>query len=209
MNQKLCHAISVDEIRDNDNSTLMDWLQKEAQKYHLQYLLAHAEDGVIWGHFNEDCQLITAESVFCKNTFNVDLPKLRLLTLQQCRIFGENGEILLWKSQEKWKAQFIKDNPSIEHIHEEQILWGTQKEKGKNKEDGEKNGFTLLSDGSQELKHAVPLTGLSNYFSPEKNKLYRPARLVINHYIKYDEKTGIARIFLSRLVSLKKVKAGA
>jgi CRISPR-associated protein (TIGR03984 family) len=206
MNQELCQTISVDEINDNDNSTLIDWLQKQAQTYHLQYLLAHAEDGVIWGRFNENYQPIAAESVFCQKKFNIDLPKLRLLTLQQCRIFGENGEILLWKSQKKWQARLIKDNRSIEHIHEEQILWGTQIEKGKNGEEGEQNGFTLLSDGSQGLKHAVPLTGFNNFIQ-DKKKLYRPVRLVINHYIKYNEETGIARIFLSRLVTLK-AKAG-
>ncbi|AFZ28132.1 CRISPR-associated protein, TIGR03984 family [Cylindrospermum stagnale PCC 7417] len=210
MNQKLCQTISVDEIRDDDQSTLINWLQKEAKEYQFKYLLAYAEDGIIWGHFDEDenYKIITADIVFHKNNFAVDFANLRLLTLQQCRIFGENGEILLWKSHKNWQARLIKDNPSIEYIHEEQILWGTQIEKGKNGEDGEKHGFTLLSDGSQGLKHAVPLTSLSSYFSPtDKKKLYRPVRLVINHYIKYDDETGIARIFLSRLVSLK-AKAG-
>ncbi|MFM6007395.1 MAG: CRISPR-associated protein Csx19, partial [Sphaerospermopsis kisseleviana] len=99
-----------------------------------------------------------------------------------------------------WKSRIIKDDSSIEHIPEKQILWGTQIEKGKNGENGEQNGFTLLSDGSQGLKHAVPITDLSNYFS--KDKPYRPVRLNVKHYIKYDEETGIGRIFLSRLISL-------
>jgi CRISPR-associated protein (TIGR03984 family) len=202
MNQNLYENISFNEVISDDIS-LINWLRQMANQYHLKYLLAHAEDGVIWGRFNENNELITADSVFSPDIFDIDLPKLRLLTLQQCRIFGENGEILLWKTNKKWKARIIKDDSSVEHIPEKQILWGTQIEKGKNGENGEQNGFTLLSDGSQGLKHAVPITDLSNYFSDDKTKLYRPVRLNVKHYIKYDEETGIGRIFLSRLVSLK------
>lgn len=72
---------------------------------------------------------------------------------------------------------------------EKQILWGTQPE-------GEKNGFTLVSDGSQCLKHAVPLIGITF-----KGKDYRPLRLKVRHYIDYDNE-GVARIYLSRLVDL-------
>jgi CRISPR-associated protein (TIGR03984 family) len=88
----------------------------------------------------------------------------------------------------------------LELIEECQILWGTQKEKGKQGEDGERNGFTLVSDGSQGLKHAVPLTNIP--FSQDKNNLYRPIRLVVHHYIDYDH-SGVARIYLSRLVDLR------
>lgn len=201
MNQNLYENISLNEVISDDIS-LINWLQQMANQYHLKYFLAHAEDGVIWGRFNESYHLITADSVFSPEIFNIHLPKLRLLTLQQCRIFGETAEILLWKAQKTWKARIIKDDSSVEHIPEKQILWGTQVEKGKNAENGEQNGFTLLSDGSQGLKHAVPITGLSNYFSEDKTQLYRPVRLNVKHYIKYDEETGIGRIFLSRLVSL-------
>jgi CRISPR-associated protein (TIGR03984 family) len=192
MSQELCQVISVDTIKENDDKTLINWLQIQAKEYQLKYLLAHAEDGVIWGQFDDSYQLITVDEIFQ----TVNFPKLRLLTLQQCRIFGDLGEVLLWKNYTEWKARVVTDNTSVEFIEEEQILWGTQQEK-------EINGFTLLSDGSQELKHAVPLTGLSNYFSANKKKLYRPVRMLVKHYIKYDDETGLARIFISRLVSLK------
>jgi CRISPR-associated protein (TIGR03984 family) len=203
MSQELCQVISVDTIKENDDKTLINWLQIQAKQYQLKYLLAHGEDGVIWGHFNDNYQLLTADTIFDKDIFNIDLPKLRLLTLQQCRVFGDLGEVLLWKIDKNWQARIIQENSSIEHISEEQILWGTQKEKGKNGEDGEKDGFTLLSNGSQGLKHAVPLAGFSNYFNPNQKKLYRPVRMLVKHYIKYDDETGLARIFISRLVSLK------
>ncbi|HAH54712.1 MAG TPA: TIGR03984 family CRISPR-associated protein [Flavobacterium sp.] len=174
-------------------SDLFKWLQEKAGQYELKYLLAHAEDGVIWGDFRgKNFQLITSgdDDVFPQ------LAKLRLCTLQQCRIFGQNAEVMLWKiGQDNWKARLIKDdnNPKrLEPLDESQILWGTQKEE-------EKNGFTLVSDGSQGLKHGVPLMNIS--FSQDKNKLHRPIRLKVRHYIDYDD-SGVARIYLSRLVDL-------
>jgi CRISPR-associated protein (TIGR03984 family) len=114
------------------------------------------------------------------------------LTLQQCHIFGETGEILLWQTDRGLQARLIQDNNVAEEsLDENQILLGTQ--------GTEKNGFTLLSDGQQGLKHAVPLTGIK--FDSQEKTQHRPVHLIVRHYIKYNE-AGVARIFLSRLVSL-------
>jgi CRISPR-associated protein (TIGR03984 family) len=188
MNKPTCKPI-------NDLNTIeidfTGWLQAKAQEFDLRYLLAHADDGVIWGEFRgQNSQLITSgdDDVFPQ------FAKLRTCTLQQCRIFGENAEVMLWKVGDNFKARLIKDDNNPEHLPDEnQILWGTQAE-------AEKNGFTLVSDGSQGLKHAVPLTGITF-----KDKDYRPLRLKVRHYID-DDQSGVARIYLSRLVDLKSVK---
>jgi CRISPR-associated protein (TIGR03984 family) len=172
-----------------DNCSLYNWLQAKAKPYQLQYLLAHADDGVIWGRFDQDGNLTTPRNP--ENLFpECNFPELRSHTLQQCRAFGENAEVMLWKiGQDDWKARLIKDNNKRECLPDEhQILWGTQKE-------GENKGFTLVSDGQQGLRHAVPLTGIS--FKDNE----RPLRLTVRHYIDYDN-TGLARIYLSRLVNL-------
>ena len=91
MSKEICNPINNIHELIHDDKTLVLWLEKQAKDYHFNYLLAHAEDGVIWGKFEND-KLKTADIVFPE-----DCPKLRLLTLQQCRIFGESGEILLWK----------------------------------------------------------------------------------------------------------------
>ncbi|WP_040483717.1 type III-D CRISPR-associated protein Csx19 [Lyngbya aestuarii] len=184
-----------------DPQTLYSWLQYKAKEQELKYLLAHADDGVIWGKFDQDGNLITAnpskelfpnsEELFPKH----NLPVLRSQTLQQCRAFGDKTEVMLWKVDKTWKARLIKDDrlSKEDYICEKQILWGTQRER-------EKNGFTLVSDGSQGLKHAVPLTDITF-----QDKDYRPLRLKVRHYIDYDE-SGMARIYLSRLVHLESVK---
>jgi hypothetical protein len=108
MSEVLCQKLSVDGIVDD--GTLVSWLEEQARNWKLNYLLAHAEDGVIWGRFDNE-HLTTAEKVFHKSDFKVDFPTLRLLTLQQCRVFGQNGEVLLWRTGEKWRSRLVQDNP--------------------------------------------------------------------------------------------------
>ncbi|WP_445176130.1 type III-D CRISPR-associated protein Csx19 [Microcoleus sp.] len=187
MSNAIANSPQVVEFATDDD--LHSWLDKQAKCHQLPYLLAHAEDGVIWGRFDNK-KLTTAEQIFHKPEFKVDFPQLRLLTLQQCRIFGQSGELLLWQiSEKKFRWRFI-GNLEEDKIPESQILWGTH---------GEKEGnFTLLWDGSQGLKHAVPFTDIEL----KGDRLVKPVRLLVHHYIKYDEETGLARIYLSRLVAL-------
>jgi CRISPR-associated protein (TIGR03984 family) len=185
-------------IEDLPNeSKLRDWIAAQASQYKLKYLLAHADDGVIWGRIDNE-KLKTADQVN-HDKFKC-LPVLRLSTLQQCRIFSEAGEILLWKSARRLNARIISDsdvrNPepnSIEDcIEESQMLWGTH--------GIQQEGFTLLRDGTQGLKHAIPIT--ENIQFGDQGNLTSKVCLVVSHYIEYDE-DGLARINLSRLVDLK------
>jgi CRISPR-associated protein (TIGR03984 family) len=181
-----CQNVSTEAI--SDDAALKTWLLQQASAYELRYLLAHADDGVIWGYFSEG-KLAIAREVFPQ------FPELRLSTLQQCRIFGVNGEVLLWRTEKGWRSRMISDSSTeaqdLDIIIENQVLWGTQGSQPQ-------GGFTSLSDGQQELHHAVPLTNIQ--FDDAK-KLTRPVRLKVKHYIEYDD-DGLARIGLSRLVDL-------
>ena len=187
MGKPICKHLQTDDLTVEP---LHSWLEKPAKEHNLKYLLAHAEDGVIWGHFKEG-KLITTGSndVFPHFAF----AKLHLSTLQQCRIFGKDAEVMLWQNDGEWKARLVKDTNGVTLIKEPQILWGTHGEKHEDK------GFTLLWDGRQQgLKHAVPLTDIT---FEKHQKLKYPVRLLVHHYINYDD-AGVARIYLSRLVSL-------
>ncbi|MDA0211211.1 MULTISPECIES: CRISPR-associated protein Csx19 [unclassified Desertifilum] len=182
MKEELCMRLPVGVL--NHDQDLFEWLDAHAQTYHLKYLLAHADDGIIWGHFRQ-------ENLNISNCVLPQSPLLRLATLQQCRVFSQVGEVMLWKFSGEWKARFISDlkiNPIIEN----QILWGTHGYKREHK------GFTILKDGSQGLKHAVPITDIE---VDKAEKLVQPVRLTVYHYIDYGD-NGIARIHLSRLVDL-------
>lgn len=195
MNQELCQT----SIENLSEQLLQDWLKQQSKNYQLPYLLAHAEDGVIWGRFDTDRgSLITAREVFPECKF----PELRLNTLQQCRLFGKAGEVLLWNSNGKWRSRLILETKASELITKEQIglipefqiLWGTKGQENK------EHSFTLLSDGSQGLKHAVPLIDIN--FDQDEKAPKRPVKLEVHHYFCYNS-DGVARIFLSRLVCLK------
>lgn len=180
MNKPICDVLEVP-----DTLEIRGWLSELADKYKLRFLLAHAEDGVIWGEFRNN-QLVTSDSAFDY------MPKLQTFTLQQCRAFGENTEVMVWKMNNAFKGRIIKDEKEIDFVHEKQILWGTKAEQIS-------NGFTLVCDGSQGMRHAVPLVNIP---FDANQRLYRPLRLCVRHYINYDDETGLAHIYLSRLVSL-------
>ena len=112
-------------------------------------------------------------------------------------IFGKTSEVMLWKIGKGWKARSIDDTNAPDCLPDEhQILWGTKIEK-------EKDGFTLVADGQEGLKHAVPLINIP--FDQSKN-LYRPLRLTVRHYLYEETNTGVVRVYLSRLVDLTKEK---
>jgi CRISPR-associated protein (TIGR03984 family) len=176
----------------SDQNSLKRWIEEQREKYDLQYLIAHAEDGVIWGRFQES-ELVTAESLWVK----FPIPSLQPISLQQCRIFGKDAEVMLWRQDRGWQARVIQEAQEAHCIIEEQMLWGDTVEKVD-------NGFTLLTDGQQGLRHALPITGIRENQSrtePSQKQAKRHTRLHVKHYIDYDN-AGIALIYYSRLFDL-------
>ncbi len=171
------------------------WLENKAREAKLHYLLAHADDGVMWGKFDDQYQLTLAGDV-------IDAVKveLRADTLQQARVFDAQGELLIWKAANAFKARQIsqEENVNAEYVDEDLILWGTKTVRH--------GVFTLLSDGEQGLLHAPPAT-------KDEGKGKRLA-LVVRHYIGYDDENSIeglkneghAGVILSRLLGFKQVQ---
>lgn len=173
--------IDIDESFTEDIRT---WLAEKAMEHNLRYLLAHADDGVIWGRLDGD-QLTTSAEAF-PDKVNV---ALRALTLQQARLFAPPGELLVWRTDKNtFAARLISDGPDEpeESFTETHWLWG----------EGEKSNphFTLMCEGREGLYHAPPVE------HAEGGRI----GLVVHHYIEYDE-IGQAFISCSRLLDFKKV----
>jgi CRISPR-associated protein (TIGR03984 family) len=81
----------------------------------------------------------------------------------------------------------------VDAIDEGQILWGTDVEE-------EKGGFTVMRDGAQGLRHAVPLSVTGKF-----DEQTRPLRLKVRHYLEEDT-NGFTRIVASRLVKVESVQ---
>lgn len=168
------------------------WLTQQAGDAEC-YLLAHADDGVIWGKVAGG-KLITSHDAAQETVYAEISPPLREVTLQTARLFNESGEILLWRDAETetWLARMIyavDDDQAatfVEAIDEHQLLWGSEATQIS-------DDFTLFSDSGQGLRHIAPVSISASIL---------PLRLKVRHLISEDE-TGFARIITSRLVTLE------
>lgn len=171
-----------------ETDSLKAWLAEKAKEYQLTTLLAHADNGVVWGKV-DDGTLVTACEVFKQMGF----PSLDWQTLQQARLFGPEAELLLWRVDDQWQARLVQENEgqAVTFYDEFQMLWGTYWK-------GQCQGFTLVTDGGNRHRHAPPINAPEEMF-PGKNQ--RPLRLQTRHYLTIAE-DGLHRVLLSRLVKL-------
>ena len=158
------------------------WLSQQFSEYNLRWLLAYADDGVIWGEMRQDGLHLSSES------FPEVSPFLRYITLKEARLFNENAEMHLWSDGEIWRGVLVKDDngSEVECYDESYLLWGTDKRKSN-------DGFTLVYQGSEGLCHALPTSS---------GEIVRfPMNIKVRHFIDYDS-DGQAYVAFSRLVSL-------
>jgi len=157
---------------------LVSWCQKQMIEQNLPWLLAHADDGVIWGELRDDVLVMPSNAA-----------QLRVTTIQQLRLFGETGELLLWRddSQLHVRLQLDTHGGSQHCLDEDYLLWGDQ---GRLVD----ASFTQLSEGGRGIRHTIPLI--------VQVDATKRARLRVRHYVQEDPQTGMVRIEASRLVSL-------
>jgi CRISPR-associated protein (TIGR03984 family) len=187
--------ITVDDEFVQDPAT---WLAQKAAKYELTWLLAHAYNGVIWGKREDERLALSSEA------FPDVSPPLLVTTLQQVRLFGKDAELMLWRDGEnKWRGRLLDDRGAANdgwRFDEAQVLWGDRQE-------GEKQDFTLVAEGRQGLRHAVPLAMTEIPFdSPDvKHDRWHPLRLNARQYVDHDQ-DGMAFIVQGRLVKLDAIE---
>lgn len=197
------YSITPVEVETGFADTPADWLAKKAVAHGLTTLLAHADDGVIWG------RVADGRLALSSNAFPEVSPPLRAVTLQQARLFGEQAELLVWRDGDgEWHARLLDDTGTEQQgwcFDEPQLQWGDHPE-------GEKDGFTLVAEGQEGLRHAVPLSAAGISFDPPGKKRNRchPLRLGVRHYLERDE-GGTLIIVHGRLTGLwaKKRKEGS
>ncbi len=188
------------------------WLAAQAKAYQMTapcYLLAHANDGVIWGRLGEDGRLLTSHDALCDTevsdkwdvsrvkTAKANLPSLRIETLQQARLFNKQVELYVWRDGDgEWHGRLLANAPAeetadwSEFFDEPQLLWGTH---GTHLA----HGFTLLEDGAQGLYHAVPVKLKLN---AKESGATPPPQLNVRHYL---SREGVTQVAVSRLVAFK------
>jgi hypothetical protein len=102
---------------------VLSFLEAEAPNY--VYLLAHAEDGVLWARV-ENGQL---QFDFAPQGFPPQRVHLRAETLLMARLFGPERELFLWRDDSGlWSARRIEDaalQAGHDYLEENYILQGT------------------------------------------------------------------------------------
>lgn len=163
-----------------------NWVRAQTQDNAPAYLLAHADDGIIWGQISD--------AGFSRTGAALDKE-----TLLDARVFGEGAEILLWcvrreGGKREWRARAIHDNAALDSFSETYWLWGVP-----DTTTAVPVGFTALIEKKQQgMRHAPPIAGLG--------KADR-AGLVVKHYVAYDD-VGQAYVAQSRLAGLTIVPNG-
>ena len=169
---------------DDPRAWLAAWMKEG-----MPWLLAHADDGVIWGRREPDGTLLLSSDVFKDgDKYPAIAVPLRAKTLQQARIFGPEGELLVWRTGSTFTWRQIRDSehPELEGLPDQPcLLWGLG-----GPEDVQQ-GFALLKEGAQGMRHAPPK------WPPAKGRL----ALWVRHYVEYDDQ-GQAYVACSRLVDL-------
>lgn len=169
------------------------WLQGQGSADGASWLLAHADDGVIWGEWRTD-GLHLSSDVFLRPELTA---KLQAKTLLQARVFGPDAEMFLWRTDNGWRGRWVRDGQGepTDILDEPQLLWGTTRE-------DYQDGFVLLAEGAEGLRHAPPIAEAK--LPQDKMKRFR-LQLHVRHYLKDDE-DGQARVAFSRLTTLSVCK---
>ena len=95
---------SVQEIADAKDfiKTITDCkVPVDRVKGSTKWLLAHQDDGVIWGYRDNDIWKLSSEA------FPNISPKLNMERIQQLRIFGIEEEFLFWRDSKTVKCRVV------------------------------------------------------------------------------------------------------
>jgi len=176
------------QLKFADTAELKSWFEQHVKDGETRLLLAHHDDGVVWGRV-ENGTLTIAADVF-SDTPEVQT-QLNPATLRQARLFNETSELLLWHLDNASFKHRMLDESGLakdDFFAETYLLWGEG-------EKADKQGFTLMVEGKQGLRHAPPLRDAVN----ERDKL------TVIHHLEYDN-NGQAHIARSRLAGLEIVQ---
>lgn len=188
--KKLAVETAIENWTADTDEQLRDSLTTMAERYGLTSLLAHCDDGVVWGRFDQTW-------AFSGDTFPTVSPPLCRRALQQCRVFGPTAELYIWREAGELRTRLLVEPsessaaPSYPYFDRHQLLWGD------GIDGSPADGFTLLREGRQGLRHAVPLD-----LSAQPPHDAHRAALLVRHYVGYTQDQQ-AFVRYSRLVELK------
>jgi len=169
----------------------------------LKWLLAHCDEGVVWGYLDAGQWRLATEA------FPHVVPQLSEVGLQQLRLFGPRREILLWRCDDGFQGRELADLPTpladddpLHRDEEEFLVLGDHVLDDRSAGASTvKSRFTLIGD-RRGARQTVPCTLTPDDFGDDRQRRW-PLRLLVRHYFTCDD-TGLVRVVASRLVDLKR-----
>lgn len=175
-----------------EDAAFTQWIIDQARRYNLQYALVYADDGVIWGFFDN------GRWSWSSDAFSNVSPPLRLLTLQQARLFGPTAEMLIWRESHQMRGRVLVEGAGDEgtFFDEAYLLWGYRARR----HGQEQNGFRLMQEGAQDLRHAPPMQeGTHGLRHAPPIAIAEQGKLWLRNYVAFDD-DGCAYVQKDRLV---------
>lgn len=161
------------------------------------WALAHSDDGVTWGRFDEDA----GRWWLGHNAVPEVSPPIRLGALQELRMFGDHGELLIWRSDQGLRGRFLQDSEGggNTHLRQDTDPFRPSEEgrllRGDRIVGSAGGGFTRLTDATG-AEQVLPIS------LDETQLRKREVRLHVRHYWAQDADDGTVRIAATRLVKL-------
>lgn len=161
----------------------------------LVWALAHCDEGVTWGRFDPKLNIWRLGNQVAPDVS----PPIRRESLQEVRLFGQSGEVLIWRTEEGLQGRMLCDSgPSSSHTdpsifippsNESRILRGSYVIRSY------EHGFSRVGDvtGAEQV---LPLEVTNEQLRSGQ------VRLEVRHYFESDASTGAVRVAASRLVGI-------
>lgn len=166
----------------------------EALGVGFAWALAHSDDGVTWGRFDGEagCWRLGHDAVPEVS------PPVRTEALQELRLFGEDGEVLIWRSDEGLRGRLLEDARGDGPRDESDPLRPADEfriVRGDRIRAEARGGFTRVTDATG-AEQVLPLA------LDESQLRQHKVRLHVRHHWEQDAQNGTVRIAVTRLVKL-------
>ncbi|HXK58581.1 MAG TPA: CRISPR-associated protein Csx19 [Acidobacteriota bacterium] len=162
----------------------------------LRWLLAHCYDGVTWGKRENSHWRLSSTS------FPDLCPIVSKDNLLEMRLFGEEGEIMIWRSEKGFLGRRLADqqeqiDEAIRPEDEIRILLGDRLVPDL---PNPRDGFSRVATAGG-TQQAVPVECTKDDFCGGR----WPLCLTVRHYFEENPETGAVRVAATRLVNVFKV----